>query len=132
MHPNNKMRLAAQRLVAACLFVLFGAFYAAPSALALLRHQQPAMDCCPTDGHGCCRRASKHTDQSGPAWAGMNCASRCGSVAAVTFHSHLFVNGQQASSGEVTARPELIAAQHTGFTSSFYLAFLYQRPPPLS
>src|SRR5690348_8430940 len=98
MHPNNKMRLAAQRLAAACLFVLFSAFYAAPSALALLSHQHSTMDCCPADGHGCCRRTSRHTDQSGPAWAAMSCASRCGSATAATFHLQLFVDRQQASS----------------------------------
>jgi hypothetical protein len=108
------------------LLVLLLAFQA--GAVALAASRASTTSCCRRLKASCCCK-DKQGD-SGPAWkAAQDCQRRC-AAPAIQVSQHMGT-GALESGDQPTTRTEAVSLPEAAGHDSSYLAFLYQRPPPV-
>ncbi len=96
----------------------------------LFPQQRLAMKCCRHKAAPCCCRTGK-SSQERPSWAAApRCTDRCWQGASLLTWESAVVHAEVAS-GRVESGVRLNWLPHPPVAVAAYLAFLYQRPPPL-
>ena len=123
-----QVKRATRRIVPATLALFsFCVAYAAPLGVALFESGMADKCCHKGKAAHCCKRTSS------PAWmsAGSSCAGQCpGGFTSATV-SALDVGSADAHQADLAAGYFTAIAPQFSAQSSSYLAFLYQRPPPI-
>ena len=115
-----------RRLISALLLVCFSFAFAAP-VFALQASQPATMACCKNGRASCCH--SRKRTKTG--WtAAATCPRHCGMPAATQFAADSVLSPESFRTAELVWNHIAPLAEQVHARSSFYLAFLYQLPPP--
>src|ERR1051326_1721411 len=117
-----------RRLISALLLVCFSLLFAGP-VFAVYAQQPGKMACCKSGRGACCH--TKRRTESG--WTAVNdCPQRCGMPAVSLLAADSLLPSASSHAAELVWHPVAPAFGQVYARASFYLAFLYQLPPPVS